>query len=172
MLRILLHGRIDLKDRHHRVVATVDASMAPPLGHLPVAGAPPQRFTAVAAEACYVLEGGPHATEALLRIITAQPGEHGANEGDVELSAAAPATNAPKAIGEDASCRPVRHASAHHGAPGPFPTGEEGSSMPVTPGKGLLHALALLKEKHRPSAREEHDVSPWVTSVTLGDQNR
>ena len=44
--------------------------------------------------------------------------------------------------------------------------------MPVTPGKGLLHALALLKEKHRPSAREEHDVSPWVTSVTLGDQNR
>ena len=96
MLRILLHGRIDLKDRHHRVVATVDASMAPPLGHMPVAGAPPQRFTAVAAEVCYVLEGGTQATEALLRLITAQPGEHGATEGD----AAAPAANAPKAIGD------------------------------------------------------------------------
>ena len=77
MLRILLHGRIDLKDRHHRVVATVDASMAPPLGHMPVAGAPPQRFTAVAAEVCYVLEGGTQATEALLRLITAQPGTRG-----------------------------------------------------------------------------------------------
>ena len=54
----------------------------------------------------------------------------------------------------------VQHASAHHGAPVPFPTGEEGSSRPITPGQGLLHALALLKEKHRLGGREEHDISP------------
>jgi len=96
-LLILLHGRVDLTDRHGRVGQTIDAAMTPPLGSPPLADAPPQRFTAVAVDTCLLLVGGTAATDALLRILA--PGEHSADDDAAADGAAAkPAINLMQAL--------------------------------------------------------------------------
>lgn len=87
---ILLHGRVDLVDGDGNLFSTVDVSMSPPLGELPLPPATPststqedggdearrgepavvkQAFAAMAAEPCLLLAGGVPAAEALSRLM-------------------------------------------------------------------------------------------------------
>ena len=97
-LMLLLHGRVDLRDRHEKVVQTVDGSMPPPLAQPPHAAAPRQRFTAVTADDCLVLFGGSQAADALASILAA-PAHGGAHDAAAHDERVAEAAGPPPPVG-------------------------------------------------------------------------